>query len=205
MAGPSQNVLMAQMNGCRCTRFTNGLFCYKPVIEVPNATMCESCFQLHHQDLMHSLGRKWCLNHGNGCFSEKEDYVPLPGIQSYIPPGRPGVSFKESGFCMLGHYCAACSLWNVVHSTERAEEANAVPVYTKERKRTRSQSESEILIEQLQHLPNKTAQQTEALTKATEIHLRLKLREKKLKEDQKGLETVLKDLASVIVPTDDGD
>lgn len=165
--------------------------------------MCQTCFQKHYQNLMHNLNRQWCMNHNNGCLSEVDDYKPLPGIQSYTLPGRPGGKFKPSGMFMLGYYCGACSLWNVAHAKEWAEQANEVPVFTAEKKRSRSLSPSEALIDQLQHLPNKTEQQAAALKQATEIHIRLKLREKKLKAEQQDLEEVLKNLASVIAPTED--
>lgn len=197
---PSQNVMVAQQDGCRCTKYT-GDYCCQPVINAPNATMCQRCFQLHYSDLLQTLNRQWCKNHDNGCLSEADDFVPLAGIQQYIPPGKPGGAFQNSGFFMLGWYCAACSLWNVAHSERWADGANEVPVYNKKKKRPRSNTED--LIDQLQHAPNKTEHQSEALAQAKEIHIRLKLREKKLKAEQQALEDTIERLASIIAPTDE--
>ena len=205
MENPSQNVINAIHHGCRCTEYTDGYYCEKQIIDVRNATMCFQCFQTHYQQLMYKLNRQWCINHDNGCLSELDEYIPLPGIQTYTLPGLPGGAFKASGHFQLGHYCAACSLWNVAHAEEKAVRANEVPVYdelVKKKKRKRGHGETETLINELQHIPGKTEEQITALKQARDIHLRLKLREKKLKKEEQDLKKILVDLQTVIVPTD---
>lgn len=195
---PSQNVLTAQQYGCRT--WTPEGRCRKPVISVTNAIVCEGCFQDLYQTKMKILDRHWCKNHGNGCLSEHDEYVPIPGIQSYTLPGCPGGAFKASGMFMLGLYCGACSLYNVAHSNEWAEQANAVPLYTESSKKRSRESRAEELISQLQHIPNKTNEQELLLHQATEVHLRQKLRGKKLKKEQVELEKALENLAGMFTP-----
>jgi hypothetical protein len=197
---PSQNVLDAQRFGCRF-RSRGGPRCGKPVIDVPNAILCIQCFQTLYQTIMYKVDRHWCLNHGNGCLSERPNYVPLPGIQTYTIKGRPGGAFKASGMFMLGHYCGACSLHNVTFSKAEAHEANTVKVV--KRKREDAQTRADVIIDQIENLPTITSDQQVLLIRAKAIQSRLKVRAKKLKEEQDDLLGTLEGLSTIIAPTDE--
>ena len=200
MDPPSRNVLTAQQYGCRIKKDNGTRFCAEPVIDVPNATMCEECFQTFYNGLMLKLNRYSCLNSGNGCLSEQNDYVPLPGIQSYTSPGCPGGAFKASGMFMLGYYCGACSMQNVALSADAAVMRNTV-LQTKKRERSTIDEK----IAELKEHPTLTFEQQHVLAQMEQTQERLEIRKKKLKEDEDALLETISTFSSIIVPTDDGD
>jgi hypothetical protein len=197
----SQNVLAAGRYGCRMITSDSNR-CGKQVINVQNAIVCEHCFQTLYQNLMYKLDRPWCLNHGKGCLSERICYVPLPGIQSYTIPGRPGGAFKASGAFMMGHHCAACSLQNVTLSQDSAIMHDTVRQYDdEETEKSRKRSRSDEMLDTLRGLPAKTEEQMVLIDQMTQFQERLSVRQKKLKADQTALEDTIRTLITIVVPT----
>lgn len=152
----SRTVFDAKLFGCRHS--VGNAQCCEPIINVRNATLCEMHFQERYNKATLTINRHWCLNHGLRCKSEEPEYVPQSVLQELIPAGRVGGVFRASGAFMLGHYCPACSVYNI----------HVVDEHTKIIQKSQQLSRLKRKVETIEEFPSKTEAQEKSLTQIHE-------------------------------------